>query len=197
MTSVRHNRLDEFKVRANMLLKDLAAQDRIKNEAAAKRFLQLPFLSHADVAQVLSDIPFFRHKHALAVIAIEKGFANWASLRTNVIMEDCLFYNTSPSFLNVWFNNYADAKDYHLSNGGYLLQYRKDYIVVEKDYIHAIGLGDMEAEWNAIGYDWVKPINKKAWAIIFERAKHNYLARKTPIHTPIDKSKRPQWLTNA
>lgn len=197
MNGLSHDRLDEFRIKASLLLKSLNAPDQSKNENAARRLLVLPFLKHSTVGDVLGDKTFYRRKHALSVIAHESGFASWAALRAHVITEDCLFYNASPSFLNLWFNNYADAKAYHTANGGYLLQYRKDYVVAEKAYIEALGLDRVADDWQAIGFDWVKPADKKAWARIFELAKRNYLERKKIKHKAIDKSKRPAWLNNA
>ena len=100
------------------------------------------------------------------------------------------------AFLNVWFAKYEDADAYHKKHGGYLLQFRKDYIVCQQEYINTLGLGDYKQEWKAIGYNFVKPADAKAWKRLFEVAKKNYLNREEPQPTKPLKTNRPQWLNN-
>lgn len=188
----KRSRLDELKIKASLLLKNLQADDA-KAIQAAKRFLALPFLKHSNETAILNDRSFFRLKHALQVIAIENGYGNWNALRTQIIREDCLFHNASPAHLNVWFNSYEEAAQYHKTNGGYLLQYRNHYAVCTKEYIASLGLDDMEEYWKAIGYDWVRPLSATAWNKLFEAAKKRYLQKVVPPK-PIDKSKRLAWL---
>jgi len=193
MSKVKRTRLEELKIQASILLKNLRSDDSEKAQKAAERFLDLPFPKFSDVDEVIKNRSSIRLKHALTVIALENVYGNWELLKNKVIMEDCLFHNAPASFLNVWFNNYEEAKQYQKDNGGYLLQYRKDYAISRKEYIEAIGLGNMEEEWLAIGFDWAKPASKAAWDKLFEKAKYNYINSKT-IVGPINKEKRPAWL---
>ncbi|HXS35697.1 MAG TPA: hypothetical protein VN721_03290 [Flavipsychrobacter sp.] len=195
MSKIKRTRLEELKIQASILLKNLRSDDGEKARKAAERFLDLPFPKFSNADEVIENRSSIRLKHALTIIALENVYGNWELLKNKVIMEDCLFHNAPSSFLNVWFNNYEDAKHYQKDNGGYLLQYRKDYVISQKEYIEAIDLGEMEEEWSAIGYDWANPDSKTAWDKLFEKAKHNYLNRKAVIG-PINKDKRPKWLNN-
>ena len=176
MNKQRRSRLSQFKTKASLLLKDLQSSQSELSLKAAERLTALPFLQGGTAAGVLKDLSFFRLKHALWVIALENGNKDWASLRTKVIKEDCLAPGAG-SGLNAWFNNYAEAKQYQQANGGYLLQYRKDFLVCESGYIEGIGLIEYENEWKRIGYDWVQPRDKAAWNVLFAKAKEFYLAR--------------------
>lgn len=188
-------RLSEYKTRASILIKQLKGTNAEQQLKAANRFLQLPFLKHSSANAVVSDIDFFRLKHAYAVIAIENGCDNWNTLRENTIIEDCMYTTGCGVYLNVWFNNYEEASAYRNENGGYLLRYRKDYFVAEQTVIAVLGLDHLEQEWAAIGYDWVKPKSKDDWQKIYVQAKENYLKPAAP-YTPPNKDKRPAWLNN-
>lgn len=190
----KRTRLDELKIKASRLLKNLQSGDATAIQAA-KRFLALPFLKHSNETAILNDQSFFRLKHAFHVLAIEHGYDNWNDLRNAIISQDCLFHNGSGGHLNVWFNNYDEAEQYQQQNGGYLLQYRQHFAVCTQDYVNSLQLGDeSEAHWQAIGYNWVRPKSQAAWNKLFAVAKNHYLQKPKPAK-PIDKSKRPAWLS--
>ncbi len=189
------NRLQEQKTRASILLKHLKGEDANRQQKAAERFLQLPFLQHSNTQVIINDIDFYRLKHAYHVLAIENGYDNWAAFRESMITEDCMYTAGCGAYLNVWFKHYEEATTYHKTNGGYLLQYRKDYYVAEQAVIDVLGLQHLSTEWKTIGNNWVQPTNKQAWEVIYAVAKANYLKPPTPYKAP-DKSKRPTWLLN-
>lgn len=190
------NRLQEQKTRASILLKHLKGEDSTRQHKAAERFLQLPFLQLSNAQAILNDTDFYRLKHAYHVLAVENGFDNWAAFREAIITEDCMYTAGCGAYLNVWFKHYPEAAAYHLANGGYLLQYRKDYYVAEHAVIEVLGLQNLSAEWKAMGNNWVQPANKEAWEKIYNVAKENYLKPTLPYKAP-DKTKRPAWLQNA
>jgi hypothetical protein len=194
MSAFKRTRIAEFKIRASLLLNDLQSPAEGKDRKAAARFQVLPFLKDTSVDDLLRDTAPIRLKHALWVIAMEQGCPSWTALREQVILEDCLFHHASSAFLNHWFNNYDAAKSHQAAHGGYLLRYRKDHVVADTEFIAHIGLGDMQAQWEAIGYDWARPADKDAWCRLYARAKELYLKPPVPVALP-DKSKRPAWVT--
>lgn len=175
MNIIHTNRLRELKIRAALLLKDFNAEDPDTHHKAAQRFLKLPFLQYSTAERILNDRDFFRLKHAYAVLALENGHDSWNALREQVIQEDCLYTKGCAGFINTWFTNYNQAKAHHIIEGGYLLQYRQDYFVAGHELIKVLGLHDFEKEWEAIGYDWVKPQCTKSWARLYKQAKANYI----------------------
>ncbi len=171
------NPLQQLKTEASLLRKKLKSTDKEVQTAAAKRFLQLPFLKFATIEQVLGDIDFYQLKHAYWVLAIEHGYSNWQKFRDEIIKTHCMYDHSCGAYLNVWIADYEEAKTYHIEHGGYLLQYKKDYFICTDEVINALGLSSFKQEWEAIGYNWVKPLNKTAWNAIYQTAKKNYLDR--------------------
>ena len=76
-------------------------------------------LSLEEIIQV--DI---KRKHALAVIAIEKGFKSWTDLK-------CQLPFIRGGFLNQWFANYAEAKSYQQLNGGFILPFKNQFFICD------------------------------------------------------------------
>lgn len=177
MNISHHNRLEELKIKASVLLKDLNAAAPEKHLKAAERLLKLPFLAHSNTGLILADRDFFRLKHTQAVIAAENGCNSWDTLRRKVIEEDCLYHRSCGVFLNIWFARYDEAKNYHIAHGGYLLRFRRDFIVCTADYIQCLGMAHLRDDWRSIGYNWVEPLDKEAWKRLFKCAKNNYLKR--------------------
>lgn len=172
----KKHRLRELKIRASLLLKDVHAPEPERHLPAARRFLHLPFMRHSNAEAVLGDLPFFRLKHAYAVLAIEAGFNNWNALREAIIREDCLYSDQCACFLNAWFADYRTAQNYLQQHGGYLLKFRKDFVVCQQEYITQLGLGHYPAEWKAIAYNWVEPACKASWQKLYTAARNNYLS---------------------
>lgn len=152
--------IKECKIRASLLLKALRSTDSDAALKAAKRFQRAPQfkeLSFDDIQQF--DM---KRKHALAVIALEKGFESWADLK-------CQLPFIKGGFLNHWFANYADAKDKQKSAGGFLLPYQKQYIVCDQDYMKNLGFDTSDPDWEKIGYDWAQPENQQAWKRLYQK----------------------------
>ncbi|MEZ5016223.1 MAG: hypothetical protein R2800_04170 [Flavipsychrobacter sp.] len=190
------NRLQELKIKASLLRKQLRSPEQQHQEKAAKRFLQLPFHQYSILEDVLKDVDFYQLKHAYWVLAIENNHETWQQYRDTIIKEDCMYIGNSSAFLNVWYANYEEAKQHQNAQGGYLLQYRKDYFICTEELIKELDLALFKKEWEEIGYDWAQPKSKAAWNIIFKAAKKNYLARcqKTASPKAASKTKRPDWL---
>ncbi len=113
--------LDECKIQASILLKEMDL----------KRFARCP-----ETAKIPSEM--LKRKHALAVIAFEKGFDSWATLKLQIGL-------IKGGFLNHWFSTYAEAKAYQVAAGGFVLPYKKQFFVCETDYLEAIGLSESDA----------------------------------------------------
>ncbi len=113
--------VDECKIQASILFKSLDL----------KRFGRCP-----ETASIPAEL--LKRKHALAVIAFEKGFDSWASLKLQIGL-------IKGGFLNHWFSTHAEAKAYQTASGGFVLPYKKQFFVCEADYLEALGLGEADA----------------------------------------------------
>lgn len=152
--------VDECKIQASVLLKSLYSKDPVISQKAAKRFQNLIEFKHDSVQEITqADI---KRKHALAVIASEKGFNSWSELK-------CQLPFIRGGFLNHWFTNYDDAKSYLQSNGGFLLPFKKQFFICDAAYIDNLGFDSKDDDWMLIGFDWEKPNNKIAWQRLYKK----------------------------
>ncbi|MBP9691941.1 MAG: hypothetical protein KBD90_01250 [Alphaproteobacteria bacterium] len=152
--------VDECKIRASMLLKSLDFNDITSSQKAAKRFQRHPELKNLSRDEMIqTDV---KRKHALAIIALEKGFKSWTDLK-------CQLPFIRGGFLNHWFANYADAKSYQQFNGGFLLPFKNQFFICDTDYIINLGFNAEDPDWTLIGYDWAYPDNKEAWQRLYKK----------------------------
>lgn len=152
--------VDECKVQASILLKSLHSNIPSSSQQAAKRFQSLLEFRNFSLEEIIqADI---KRKHALAVIAIEKGFKSWADLK-------CQLPFIRGGFLNQWFANYAEAKSYQQLNGGFILPFKNHFFICDANYINNLGFNSEDHDWKLIGYDWVSPNNKDAWQRLYKK----------------------------
>ncbi len=161
--------LEECKIQASILLKSLDSTDIKIAEKSARRFQRLPEFSTYSIAEMFvlkKEKKQIKHKHALEVIARENKFNSWADLKVQINF-------IINGYLNAWFAHYAEAKSHLQSNGGYLLPYKNQFFICNKDYINQLGFDADDPDWKSIGYDWVKPLNITAWRSLWHRGFHN------------------------
>ena len=126
-------------------------------------------LTDLELIKIASRI---RLKDCLNVLAKESGFPSWHLLKQKFDLIEKrktvkglkLYPHGSSRFLNHWFNNYKDAKNFKNENGGYLLFYGNQFFVCQSDYIENLGLDPNDSDWEKIEYDWFVPKEKDAWS---------------------------------
>lgn len=140
----------------------------IKNEA---RLLHKAAEKGDDVAlyRIRRQCPAFimgaplQRKHCLATVGRELGFSSWKAARDCFVSGDISLFDTflHPSrchvHWNIWFADLNEARKVRAENGGYLLVYKNQYIVVDRDYIASLGVDPDNAAWNKIDRDWTAP----------------------------------------
>ena len=104
--------------------------------------------------------------------ASEAGFQNWEHARivlggeakTGEDMGD-FWHGTEVSvFINHWYASYAEAQEQlRVNEAGYLLPYRKPYLVVTSDYLQALGVSAAPEIWNYNGRDLVQGYGSASW----------------------------------
>jgi len=152
--------VQECKIQASILLKSLKSADIAQVKKAIKRFKKLPEFAALSLESLLPTE--IKHKNALAVIALEKGFKSWTDLK-------CQLPFIRGGFLNQWFANYAEAKSTLTAKGGFLLPYRNQFFICDANYIKNLGFNAQDPDWQLIGYDWVNPANKAAWQRLYKK----------------------------
>lgn len=87
-------------------------------------------------------------KDALEILAKEEGYSSWKKCKDEM---DTLWYK--GAYLNHWFVRHEEAKEHQNSFGGYILPYKGQYFVVERDYIVNLGLDPDHKVWERVAYD--------------------------------------------
>ena len=158
--------LQDYKVKASLLLKAFKRSDA----DARRRFEVLPV--HASMSEAT-----VQRKHALWVIALENGFADWAQVKAALSpsLDTLLVPYWSDSYLKNWHADYEEARASLETFGGYLLPYKSQYFIVQRGYIEALGLDPDAKDWILIDFDAAKPKDEAAWARLKEKLEKRFL----------------------
>lgn len=101
-------------------------------------------------AKLLAKKQNIKIKVALEILATKEGFENWKSYKNAL---DTYWYRKSSPFLNHWFAKHSDAINHQTQFGGYILTYKGQYFVAEKEYIAYIGHDPDDPIWKIINFD--------------------------------------------
>ncbi len=154
----------ELKVRAEILHKRIQAHDA----RFLKRLRALPECRRSSDEQLLEAAATIRRRDCLNVIATELGFPNWPQAKAaltgagDVVEFGTLLYPVRGGHLNRWYARYEEAAPVREACNGYLLAYKRHYLVVDRYFIESLGLDPDDADWNELGFDWVRPASLAA-----------------------------------
>jgi hypothetical protein len=74
-----------------------------------------------------------------------------------------MYVESMDAVLNRWFTTYEEARGSLDSEGGYLFPYRNQFFVTSSEGVRELGLDPDDADWERIGWDWVRPLEAEAW----------------------------------
>lgn len=181
ITELSPTLLHEARSEARRLLASLRADDAEICARAALRFLRLRSFANLSASQLLGRRERVRLKHALAAVAHERGFSSWLALKAaaaaqtaaettaeakpseSEVAEVPMYERAMDCLLNRWFTRYPDARASLEREGGYLLPYRHQFLVVESEGIRVLGLDPDDEDWRRIGRDWAQPADAAAF----------------------------------
>jgi hypothetical protein len=113
--------------------------------------------------------------------ARDVGFSNWEHGRRVLTGEaaagdDMGTFWHSPScnvLLNAWFARHDEARSaLAAARGGYLLPYRRQFVVVQGEFIRELGLDPADPGWDEAQRDLVQAYGSAAWlALALRRLK--------------------------
>lgn len=166
----------ELRIRAELLHKLVAA----RQPTALARLRKLPEHRQASEDALRALVPAIKRKHCLAVVARELGFQSWEHglcvLRGDadeVDYGDLLYPSGCAVHLNHWFARYAEARAHRHAHGGYLLAFRRQFFVVERDYVVTLGLDPDDPAWRALDWDWTHrhgaEARRRLYAVLLSR----------------------------
>lgn len=70
------------------------------------------------------------------------------------------------TMLNRWFADEAQARQAHAASGGFLLPYRRQFMVVQGDFIRELGLDPQDPAWTAAGHDLTLAYGSAPWVAL-------------------------------
>lgn len=163
------NLIEDMKHRARLLQQDVRRGD----PASLARLRQLPELR--EVADRTLPQQVQRH-HCLTALARALGFTGWPPARAALAGEavddlGCLvFRDSGGSLWNIWSADYGEAHGLREAHGGYLLAYRRQFLIAEAPFVTFIGLDPEDPDWDRIGRDWARPRDRGAWTRLTAQA---------------------------
>lgn len=143
------------------------------DEAALRRLRALPELAALDDASLTSGV---KRRHCLAVIASDLGFSGWPHAKA--VLEgaetedrgELMHRASGGAYWNIWSATYDEAESIRREHGGWLLAYRRQFLIVDEHFIAHLGLDPEDQDWARIGRDWVRPADRAAWTRLTSRA---------------------------
>ena len=161
--------LDECKIQASLLVKDLRSEDGPRAGRAAERLRILPHFATDEPDAILGRRASIRLKHALAVVAAELGYDTWAGCKRRLevpanerLDTESFFARTAAAYLNRWFARYDEARASLEAEGGYLFPFRRQFFICEAGFLETRGIDPGDPDWERIGRDWVRPRDEAA-----------------------------------
>ncbi len=167
--------LNEVKTQAKRLLKSLNGKQPI----SVKLTLQMKRLGLTLAGEI-------KLKHCLVMVSQQLGFENWHHAQlilsgneqphSQTDMGSFFYNNACGVFLNLWFATIEEAQQALSSNpkNRWLLPYKKQFIVVERNYLIALNLSaDTLSLCSAIQHDLYQGYNTEIWdSIAYEVIRH-------------------------
>jgi hypothetical protein len=138
---------------------------RMRDQRAVARLRVLTAFRRRSDEELAALATEIRRHDCLTVIAAELGFPNWTQAKRVLTGGgEIMDFGTvlcppalGGGHINRWYARYEEAATARETCQGYLLGYRRQYVVVDRYYIEDLGLDPVDADWQALGFDWVRP----------------------------------------
>lgn len=155
--------------RARLLHKRCQARE----EDALRKVRRAPAMSGLSDTEIVQRL---QRKHCFGAIARALGFIDWAHaarcLRGEPEQDMGTFMHRSfgGAHWNVWAASYAEGSAIRREHGGFLLAYRRQFLVVEDTYVEELGLDPRDSDWALIDRDLARSQRRPAWARVAHAA---------------------------
>lgn len=140
---------------------------------ALARLRRLPELrAHDDTSLATGAL----RRHALSALALELGFESWPHAKAVLSgaevndLGTLMHRDAGGAFANIWSASHDEARRIREEHGGWLLGYRRQFLIVEASFLEHLGLDAEDPDWERIGRDWTRPSDRAAWGRLTARA---------------------------
>jgi hypothetical protein len=167
------------------LVSDLKAHARVLHRSALRadpkavqRMRVLPELAKLSDAAIAEQL---KRRQCLAAVAKQLGFLSWAHAKDVLTANEqhdfgtLLYPRTCHGHWNIWSAAYDEAREIRAAHGGYLLAYRRQFMIVESNFIDSMGLDPNDPDWERMARDWVRPPDIEARQRLYRQLVHNTL----------------------
>jgi hypothetical protein len=167
--------IKELKIQAKRLLKSIKAGD----DVPAKIQRHLKTLNVENIQEV-------KLKHCHFFIAKKFNFDSWqhaqqvlsgSEVSNSPVNMGTIFHSSRcDALINLWFATYdeAEAALAFDKENRWLIPYKQQYIVVNREYLKMVGIDStFDEQWNCISHDLVKGYNSESWDTLASAALKN------------------------
>lgn len=171
--------IDHLKARARILHRHAKGG----SPTALARLRRLTELTSLDDDQIKASV---KRRHCLTAIGNGIGFDSWPettralSGAAGAEFGTLLYPPGVHGHWNIWCASHEEAKKIRQSHGGYLLTYKHQFLVVDADYVSAMGLDRDDPDWAEIGRDWAEPRDRAARLRLCDKVVRHRLAGFNP-----------------
>ncbi len=170
--------IDLFKAEASILLKVLRDPRRSHALRAAMRLRGCQAFQGWTGGRILAQAASVQRRHALEAIAREQGFASWGVLKTRAETMglqpphsdlERAVDGIAGVHLSRWFPEYGEAAMHHAADGGFLLPYRAQFILMDGETVRALAFDPADPDWSLIGFDLARSGDQEARERLLQR----------------------------
>ncbi|MFN8769702.1 MAG: hypothetical protein ACK5Z5_00130 [Neisseriaceae bacterium] len=151
--------LEECKIQASILLKNLQSPDSKASQMAMSRFHEFSLIKDLELLTANE----YQLKHCLQVIAFEYGFDSYNGLKFYFTDTINTQLPSGGGFLHKWFNNYKEAKANFSAINEFLFPHKNHFFIASSGYIDYIAIDINNPDWANIRNNWVEPKDLEAW----------------------------------
>ena len=117
-----------------------------------------------------------RLRDCLNIIATRVGFETWTQAKAAISGQagvldygKLLYPAPSGGHINRWYTSYQEAAEVQVAEGGWLLAYKRQFLIVDRHFVESLGLDPEDPDWAAIGFNWVVPSDPLARIRLYSR----------------------------
>ena len=110
-------------------------------------------------------------KDAFATISKTAGFKSWKAMKDSYEVADLLNPPQWSAQWKNWYSSREEALKYFNQNKDFLLSYREQFFICDEHYILALGISLDDQDLVAVGHDWTRPQDQKAWDRLLQKIK--------------------------
>lgn len=108
-------------------------------------------------------------KEAFAKISSVAGYKSWKEMKDSYEIADLLNPPKWSAQWKNWYHTREEALQHFNPSKDFLLPYRNQFFICDEHYIQALGIEMDDKDLKAVGHDWSRPNDQKAWSRLLNK----------------------------